>query len=230
MRRAALIIAWIAGAPGAALAAPPAPAPVLAPADVADGVVQRYLHTPYGEVNGLRLTDGVLVLMSPPMASSVADTAPIGAHIRIAGQTAPDGVVRAEALINLGTGKSTDAGNGPAPPPVRPALARCEVDGFVELVLHGPRGEANGVILTDSSIVYFRPDLAPPGLAPGQPFAAVGIGTETPSGLAMEAIVAGADGAAVRAEAATATVFNRLTAPAPAPAPPRAPPSTHHAD
>ncbi len=198
---------------------------------MADGVVQRYLHTPYGEVNGLRLADGVLVLVSPYMASSVTDTAPIGAHIRIVGQTAPDGAVRAAALINLGTGKSTDAGNVPAPPPLpplRPALARCEVDGFVELVLHGPRGEANGVILTDGNIVYFRPDLAPPGLAPGRPFAAIGIGTETPSGLAMEAIVAGADVAAVRAEAAAATVFNRLTAPVPPPA--LAPPPTHHAN
>ena len=206
MRHAAVLFAWLVSVHGAALAAQP-------PDVTADGVVQRYLHTPYGDVNGLRLADGVLVLVSPPMAPAVPDTAPIGARVRIVGQAAPDGALRAVALINIDTGRRADADGIPPPPPPpssRPALARCEADGVVELVLHGPRGEANGVILTEGSIVYFRPDLAPPALAPGQPFAAVGIGTRTQSGLSMEAIVAGPDIAAVRAAAAAATVFNQL--------------------
>lgn len=209
--RASLLLVWLSST--SALAAPPAPEPTSG--DVVDGVVQRYLHTPYGDVNGLRLVDGLLVLVAPPMAPGVRAAAPPGAHVRIVGQRAPDGALRAAALVNLDSGRSVDETSAPlAPAPVLAPLERCEAAGVVELVLHGPRGEANGVILRDGSIVYFRPDLAPPTLAPGVFFVAVGIGTQDGASLAMEAIVAGTDRAVVRAQAAAATVFNRLVPPA----------------
>lgn len=211
MRRASILFVWLAAVHGDALAAPPLP--TLAPDTVADGVVLRYLHTPYGEVNGLRLADGMLVLVNPQMAPAVPDTAPVGARVRVIGQAALDGALRAVALINLDTGSSADVDGIPPPQPTPSSfgktLAQCEAEGVVERVLHGPRGEANGVILAEGSVVYFRPDLAPPMLAPGQPFAAVGIGTRTQSVLSMEAITTGADIAAVRA-AAAATVFKQL--------------------
>lgn len=184
---------------------PPPPALATAPAEaVIDGVLARYLTTPYGEANGLRLDNGVLVLLPPHLATRLTAFAAVGARMRVMGRMAADGVLRASALFNLDSGASLTGGPGanPRPPagptahPLRATLQSYSVAGVIELVLHGPRGEANGVLLRDGSTVYFRPDLASSiTLAPGQPFAASGIGTRTVAGLSIEAIAVGANAA-----------------------------------
>ncbi|MET0266298.1 MAG: hypothetical protein ABW202_11835, partial [Duganella sp.] len=181
------------------------PALAAAPAEaVIDGVLARYLATPYGEANGLRLDNGVVVLLPPHLATRLTAFAAIGARLRVMGRMAADGVLRASALFNLDSGASLAGGPGAKPRPIggpagaalRGALQSYTVAGVIELVLHGPRGEANGVLLRDGSAVYFRPDLASSvALAPGQPFAASGIGTRSAAGLAIEAITVGANAA-----------------------------------
>jgi len=213
-RFAAPLLVAVLAAPGTVRAEPPPgppgpPGPPVSAAQrgisgISEGVLQRYLTTPYGELNGLRLADGRLVMFGPMMGPSVAQLLPVGARLRIIGQSAPDGAMRASALINLDSGKSVEeAPPGPPPPPRQAGAAaltlqRCEAAGLVELILHGPRGEANGVLLDSGAMIYFRPGLVAGTLQPGQPFAAIGIGTQAPSGLAMEAFAAGADLASVR--------------------------------
>lgn len=217
---AALVLTAALATVGAAPVRADAPPP--ATLDVADGVVQRYLTTPYGELNGLRLADGRVVVFGPLMANSVATAAPVGERIRVIGNKMADGAIRAVAVINLVSGSTADdqppspPALPPSPPPARKPLERCEATGPIDLVLHGPRGEANGVILADGSLVYFRPDLVRAPLRPGQLFAAIGIGSRGPQGLAMEAIVAASDLATARA--AAATVLNPPSPPQP-PAP-----------
>lgn len=184
-------------APSAQLAPPPAP-PGNAALTVLEGRVQRFLITPYGEPNGMRLADGTVVLLPPHLAGRLAGAVAVGDRVRVIGQPASGGAMRAQALVNLASGSAVD-GQGDAPPglPSRssppsspPPLQQFSVRGVIDAVLHGPRGEANGVILADGAIIYFRPDLVGVPLAPGQPFAAVGIGTRAAAGLAIEAISA----------------------------------------
>lgn len=182
-------------------AAPPPPLSAT-PAVTVDGEVARYLTTPYGEPNGLRLAEGTLVLFAPHLGSRLAATVVPGERVRVIGQSSADGAMRAVSLVNLSTGATLD--DAPAgPPPVRAKprapLQRLEAAGAIDLVLRGPRGEANGVILSDGGVIYFRPDLVNTAPVRGQPFAAIGIGTRGASGVAIEAIVTGTDLTAARA-------------------------------
>ncbi len=216
---AALLVALLASVANAASAAPPGPPalPVpLAPSaqlaqlaptaaappgkaalTVLEGKVQRLLITAYGEPNGVRLADGTVVLLPPHLAGRLAGAVAVGDRVRVIGQPASGGAMRVQALVNLASGGAVD-GQGDGPPMLpspssRPPLQQFSVRGVIDAVLHGPRGEANGVILTDGAIIYFRPDLVGVPLAPGQPFAAVGIGTRAAAGLAIEAISANPD-------------------------------------
>lgn len=189
---------------GEARAAPPPPPRgpwATAPAPVAEGVVARYITTPYGDPNGLRLANGTLVLFPPHMAARIGAAAAPGDRVRVIGLVTEDGVIRAAALVNLSSGASV--GDEPAGPPIPPAtrrsLQRLESAGTIDVVLREPRGGANGVILANGDIIYFRPDLVRTRLAPAQPFAATGIGTRGAAGLSLEAITVGADLSAARA-------------------------------
>jgi hypothetical protein len=215
----------LAGAASVAQAAPPRPAPGMGAVSV-NGVVQRYLTTPYGQLNGLRLRDGRLVLFGPPMAPDVVTAAPLGARVRVTGQEAQDGALRAIRLVNVATGEAADdtpnhTPNHPPPPAVHAPLVQCEAAGIVDVVLHGPRGDANGVILVDGAVIYFRPDLVQSEPVPGQAFAAIGIGAAGQRTMALEAIVVGANLSGVRAAAAATAVFSRPILPLPFQEPPR---------
>jgi hypothetical protein len=215
----------LASAASLAQAAPPRPAPGMGAVSV-DGVVQRYLTTPYGQLNGLRLRDGRLVLFGPPMAPDVVTAAPLGARVRVTGQEAQDGALRAIRLVNVTTGEAADdtpnhPPNHPPPPAVHAPLVQCEAAGIVDVVLHGPRGDANGVILVDGAVIYFRPDLVQSEPIPGQAFAAIGIGAAGQRSMALEAIVVGANLSGVRAAGAAAPIVNRPIPPLPFQEPPR---------
>lgn len=163
----------------------------------AEGVVARYLTTPYGEVNGLRLDNGTLALFAPHLAQRFFESTTVGDQVQLSGHGGADGVLRATSLVNLTTRKTVAdmPPVPPSPPTNRPlaALERIEVVGTVDLVLRGPRGEANAVILDQGAVVYFRPDLIRIPLARQQPFAAIGIGTRSSWGSALEAVAVGAD-------------------------------------
>lgn len=184
-------------------AAPPPPPPLSAtPAVTVDGEVARYLTTPYGDPNGLRLADGTLVLFAPHLGVRLAAAIAPGDRVRVIGQSSADGAMRAVSLVNLSTGATLDdapAGPPPAGTKPRASLQRLELAGTIDLVLRGPRGEANGVILSDGGVIYFRPDLVRAAPARGQPFAAIGIGTRGAAGVTIEAIVTGTDLATTRA-------------------------------
>ncbi len=191
---------------GEARAAPPPPPrgpSATAPAPVAEGIVARYLTTPYGDPNGLRLADGTLVLLPPHVAARIGGAAAPGDRVRVIGLATDDGMIRAAALVNLSSGASADdeQAGPPAPPAARRSLQRLESAGAIDVVLRGPRGEANGVILANGDTIYFRPDLVRTRLAPAQPFAATGIGTRSAAGISLEAITVGADLSAARAAA-----------------------------
>lgn len=201
----AAFVAILAAAPAHAVppppAAPPAPPAPGAAADapqVAQGVVQRMLMNPYGELDGLRLADGTVVKFPPHLSAALTAAAKQGDAVRIIGRVESPGTVKADAIVNTTNGQTVydqppAVGVGrPLPPHLRAqALRPQQVEGKVDAVLTGPRGEANGVILTDGSIVRFPPDSLRVPVQPGAPFAADGVGTRNDVGVSIEALSLG---------------------------------------
>lgn len=195
-----------AAVPGAVRALPAQPGmPAQAsPAPVTSGRVTRMLINPYGEVDGLLLDQRVVVKFPPHLAQRLTGAVAPDAQVRIFGIEETAGVIKADAIVNTATGQSVvdlppalDANAAPPlPPHLRAAqLSQITVRGKVALLLSGPRGETNGVILDDGSIVRFAPEALPFRPDRGMPFAASGMGTRNTYGTAIEAIsVASSDG------------------------------------
>lgn len=190
--------------PVAAPLAPPAPpatydAAMTAQAPIMEGRVSRFLINPYGEVDGLMVGDRTVIKFPPHLSQTLQNAVRPGQSVRVFGQAEAAGVIKADAIVNLANGQTVidrppafDA-NPPLPPHLRAAqLRQLSVRGKIALVLTGPRGEANGVILDDGSIVRFAPDSLRTPLEPGAPFAANGLGTRNSLGTAIEAIDVGA--------------------------------------
>ncbi|EJM96307.1 hypothetical protein [Herbaspirillum sp. YR522] len=185
-------------APPAAAAAAPG-AVVLNQAPAAQGSVDRLLINPYGEVDGLLMRDRTVVKLAPHLSAAVVAAVAPGQVVRVFGLVEPGRSVKADALLNLATGQVViDRPPGidsaaPLPPHLRAAqLRQLDVEGRVDLVLTGPRGEVNGVILDNGGIVRFAPDGLRSPLQQGMPFAATGLGTRNAYGTAIEAISTGA--------------------------------------
>lgn len=191
-----------AAPPGPRPDAPPppmqAPWPGMAPQAVAEGSVQRLLTNPYGEVDGLRLADGTLVNFPPHLSEALIAAVKPGDTVRIIGRPQGRGVARADAIVNTATGQ-TVYDQPPALTEGRPLPAHLraqrlqpqKVESHVEAVLTGPRGEANGVLLADGSIVRFPPESLRQSVQPGAPFAASGLGTRNTIGTSIEAVSLG---------------------------------------
>ena len=127
------------------------------------GVVAQYDLTPRGDVDGLILTDGTEVHIAPYLGARLLDIVKPGDSVTIHGLRArviP--LVRAMSVTDDKTGETiadTSLLGGPPPPP-RPAPAfgrSVEIHDTVKMQLHGPRGELNGVLLADGTIVHMPP-------------------------------------------------------------------------
>lgn len=163
-----------------------------------EGQVQRMLINPYGEVDGLRLSDGTIARFPPHMADALTATVKVGDAVRIIGRAETRGTVKADAIIHADSGRTVydqppPVGQGRVLPPHLRAqrLQPQQVEGHVDTVLTGPRGEANGVILSDGSIVRFPPESLRLSVQTGAPFAASGLGTRNAFGTALEAVSMG---------------------------------------
>lgn len=162
------------------------------------GQVQQMLTNPYGEVDGLRLSDGTIAKFPPHMTDALTAAVKVGDVVRIIGSAQARGTVRADAIIDTGSGRTVydqppPVGEGrPLPPHLRAQrLQPLQVEGRVETVLTGPRGEANGVILSDGSVVRFPPESLRISVQTGEPFAASGLGTRNTYGTSLEAVSMG---------------------------------------
>ncbi|MGQ8844003.1 hypothetical protein ACUTQW_16400 [Serratia sp. TSA_7] len=167
-------------------------------AAIAEGKVQRLLINPFGEVDGLRLENGIVVAFPPHMGDILAVVASPGQSVRIMGYRETAERVKADSIVNVATGRvlvdqPPAIGNGGVPPHLRANnLQQLEVEGAIETLLTGPRGETNGVILNDGSIVRFPPNGMQIPIKAGMPFAASGLGTRNNYGQSLEAVSVGA--------------------------------------
>jgi hypothetical protein len=151
--------------------------------------VAQYSLTARGEVDGLILDDGTQVHMPPHLGAQLVSVIKPGDQITVRGLKA-----RAVALIDA-VSVTNDATNlnvvDIGPPGPRGGVGQVlQASGHVKAPLHGPRGDLNGVLLEDGTIVNLPPDEADrlaAELAVGQPLYVTGQGVASPFGKAIEA-------------------------------------------
>jgi hypothetical protein len=134
------------------------------------GTVKEFTTAPKGEVDGLVLTDGKWVHWPPHLESRFKDIAAKGDRVRASGywETGPAGDTKLEvsSLTNLDTDKSAENPDRPPPADARRSDAAAPragealtVRGTVKEVTTAPKGEVDGVILTDGKWVHWPPHL-----------------------------------------------------------------------
>ncbi len=176
LRALLLATTLAAGAGGAALAQQ---ASTYDPAQLpaTKGTVAEYSLSPRGDVDGLILNDGTEIHLPPHLGTELVAVAKPGDAVTVRGLRARAvAMVQAMQVTNDATSQSvTDDGpagdhaGGPGKPHGGPGAERgpghgpdqrgapIEAQGVVKQLLHGPRGEVNGVLLADGTIVRMPP-------------------------------------------------------------------------
>lgn len=189
------------------------------------GVVAQYDLTPRGDVDGVILQDGTEVHMPPHLSTELAALVRPGSAITIHGLRARSlPLVQAMSITDDASGHTvTDTGPGGAPPPPPPGGPHggppggprdegrpLDAQGTVKMQLHGPRGDLNGVLLDNGTMIHMPPPEAArlaADLAVGKTVAASGFGTQNSLGTSI----------AARRLGATADAMAPLAVPPPPP-------------
>ena len=161
------------------------------------GKVGQYSLTPRGDVDGLIMTDGTEVFLPPHLGTQLVFAVKPGDAVTIHGLHARAlPMVQAMSIKNDATGATvTDSGPGGAPGPDANRQAMNDT-GRVKAPLHGPRGDVNGALLEDGTIIRLPPPEAvrlASTLTVGAPLSVQGLGTEGPLGKVIEARAIGPD-------------------------------------
>lgn len=173
----------------------PAGTPAVQTATVAtpiEGRVERLLVNPFGEVDGLLLSDGRVVKFPPHQGKALAQVAAPGQAVRVSGEVKRGGEIKAERVVNSASGAQVLRQERPWWPPEVPRwlrerqLTSLQSEGRVVGLVSGKRGEVKRVILDNGAVVQLpKHGLLPQPLQPGMPFAAAGRGTRGPQGTGL---------------------------------------------
>jgi len=177
------------------------------------GKVAEYSLTPRGDVDGLILADGTEVHLPPHLGTQLVYAVKPGDAVTVRGLRARAiPMVQAMSVQNDATGTTvTDTGTG-GPPGPRGAQQELTATGRVKAQLHGPRGDLNGALLEDGTIIRLPPPEAQrfaAVLAPGATVTVEGDGFSGALGRVIEARSIGPD----------ATHLAEIAAPPPPPPP-----------
>ncbi|OTP72664.1 MULTISPECIES: hypothetical protein [Burkholderiaceae] len=172
-------------------------------ASVTTGVIKQYVINPEGDVDGLLFSNDSLVRFPPNMGANVAAIAAPGDTIRVSGVPEAEGALRAREITNTRNGQSAveqpPAGNAQRLPPSLRGVSLVKLDarGRVLKVTTAPRGEPDGVLLADGTVIKLTPPGArqfPALLQPGALVAAHGYGTRNRFGQSLQATSFGTPG------------------------------------
>jgi hypothetical protein len=183
------------------------------------GKVAQYSLTPRGDVDGLILADGTEVRMPPHLGAQLAQAVKPGDAVTIRGLRARNlPLVQAMQVSNDAGGATvTDTGPGDGPGgkggrdearargPGGPDQQALTAQGRVKAALHGRRGEVNGALLEDGTIIRLPPPEAQrlaAQIAPGTTVYVQGAGYAGPLGRVVAARAIGPDASSTTAVAA----------------------------
>ena len=170
---------------------------------VAEGIVDRYLLNPRGDVYGLLLRDGSQMHVTLRAAEDLTEAIQPGDHVRAHGRrVAESPLVRADVIINVTDGRSFTVPyrlDLPMPPrEERPTVNEMKASGTIDVLLYDPsKGVVNGALLSDGTQVRLPPDVGEhfhASLQPNMDVEVTGYGTATPYGTALEAVAIGRKG------------------------------------
>ena len=170
---------------------------------VADGIVDRYLLNPRGDVNGLLLRDGSQMHVTLRAAQDLKTAVQPGDHIRVHGRRASDSpLVKPDVIINVTDGRSYTVPyrlDLPMPPrEERPTVTEMNAAGTIRVLLYDHlKDVVNGALLSDGTQVRLPPDVGEhfhSSLQQNMDVEVRGYGTTTPYGSALEAIAIGRKG------------------------------------
>jgi hypothetical protein len=160
------------------------------------GQVQQFTLTPRGEIDGLILSDGTEVKTPPHLSTEMAYSIKPGDTVTIHGlHAAALTLVQAVSITDETAGRAVidngppRPGRGPGIAPGAPIPGLTEVQGRVRMTLHGPRGDVNGALLEDGTVLRLPPteaDRFANLLQPGQALVAEGDGFANPIGKVFE--------------------------------------------
>ncbi len=160
-----------------------------------EGQVQQFTLSPRGDIDGLILKDGTEVKTPPHLSTAIAYAIKPGDTVTIHGlKAAALPLVQASAITDRASGRTlVDTGPEPRPPGVAAAGPSSggviAIQGAVRMSLHGARGEINGVLLQDGTVLRFPPEAATDLtnlLQPGKTLVAEGAQLMSPVGKVME--------------------------------------------
>ena len=117
------------------------------------GTIRQYTLTPRGDVDGLILTDGTEVKLPPHLTGQIVFAVRPGDAVSIRGLRARAiPLIDATSITNVATGKGV-VDNGP---PDRAGYEQA-FSGRIASTLHGKRGEVNGALLEDGTVLRLPP-------------------------------------------------------------------------
>jgi hypothetical protein len=183
--------------------APPAPLAEDGTATTTQATVSRFLTNPDGEVDGFLTSDGALVRFPPHLSAQLTSAVRPGDSVQVSGWRDAGGNLRAQRITDSRSGQQLVdqpplPGTRPLPRELRGAgLSRLSVQGQVAHVTTAPRGEPDGVILADGTVIKLTPPVAqqfPSLVQTGASVSAQGYGTRNQYGTALQATAFGAPG------------------------------------
>lgn len=178
------------------------------------GAIQRFLMSSRGEVTGLILEGGTQVSLTPAIVTRLKKVVAVGDVVLVKGFYENDRVFKAEDITNVRTNRRVSAQLSPPPGPAQDdlpnslppegthskisktpgpkfrGLDKISAEGTVQTRLYGKFGELNGVVLSDGTIVNFRPEVINTmelNAEIGDKLKASGYGTQNNYGRAIDA-------------------------------------------
>lgn len=147
------------------------------------GTVQRFLINARGELEGMILEGGTQVSFTPVMAARVKKLIAVNDVVLVKGFYENDRVFTAEDITNMKTARRISAQLSPPPVPLQDdlpnylapegtrsritktpvskhqGLNKFSAEGTIQTRLYGKFGELTGVVLSDGTIVHFKPEI-----------------------------------------------------------------------
>lgn len=141
------------------------PPPPRGAAEQISGVVAQYILNANGEADGLLLADGTQIKFPPHMSADLVRTLKPNDSMTAQGNREQAQVFHAFTITNTATSASLAEARPSAfarrlPPELRGVnLKPMEASGNVKAVLRAPRGEVEGAILADGTVVRVQKDV-----------------------------------------------------------------------
>jgi hypothetical protein len=177
--------------------------PSMAKPPVAEGIVDRYLLNPRGDVSGLLLRDGSQMHVTFRAAQDLTKVIQPGDRVRVHGRRDTDSpLVKPDVIINVTDGTSFTVPyrlDLPMPPrEERPTITELNAAGTIQTLLYDHvKGVVNGALLSDGTQVRLPPDVGDrfhASLQRNMDVEVRGYGIATPYGTALEAFAIGRKG------------------------------------